>query len=71
MDPETLHQAYMENRHRPAWIRRHRAELQEATGLDIPRNLAEITSGKISALTKKMNEYIDDEQPDDGGGEQP
>lgn len=38
MNPNRWH----EHKDRPAWVRRHRDELEAATGLDIPQNLAEL-----------------------------
>jgi len=76
MNPDT----YEQNKDRPAWVRRHRDELQELTGLAIPRSLpavADWLDGYQSHLTKRMRAYFDteteiqtdetDSQPTDGG----
>lgn len=47
MNPDELYERYQANKHRPAWIRRHRDELQAAvdlktTDLEIPDNLADV-----------------------------
>lgn len=67
-DPDT----WQEYNDRPAAVRRHRSELQAATGLDIPRNLAEIEdwlSTHKSAMTRKLNALAEENSTDDGGEE--
>lgn len=67
MDTETLFDQYTANNARPAWIRRHRDELQAATGLEIPQHLADIENDWLprykSVLTRKLN-------PDDDRGDE-
>lgn len=52
------------NNDRPAWVRRHRDELQQATGMDIPRSLRELeewlTPARKGAVTKALTEDADE-----------
>lgn len=70
-DPDT----WQKHNHRPAWVRRHRDELQDATGLEIPRNLAVLQDWldrNKGTVTRRLNELTDAENrtTDDGGDDQ-
>ena len=71
-------ETYEQNKDRPAWVRRHRDELQAVTSLEIPRSLpavADWLDNHQSLLTTQMRAHFDDqtdetdsEATDDGGG---
>lgn len=70
MDVDTWKQHY----DRPAWVRRHRDEIAAETGLEPPRNLAELDSwldDYKGTVTRKLNNTDDEEhsQPDNDGGD--
>lgn len=65
---------YEQEKHRPAWIRRHRDALASISGLDIPRNLAELQAwldDHRSVLTRRMRDHYttetDEQTAADGG----
>ena len=61
-------ETYKQNKDRPAWVRRHRDELQALTGLEIPRSLpavADWLDGHQSHLTRTMREHFDPDRYDD------
>lgn len=67
----TLRDRWEQHKDRPAWVRRHADELETATGLEIPRNLAELDDWlrrKKAVVTRKLNES-DAESDDNGGNE--
>jgi outer membrane biogenesis lipoprotein LolB len=63
---------WQEHNHRPAWVRRHRDELQDATGFDIPRNLAELQdwlSGYRGHVTRRLREQTEEHSTTADGGD--
>lgn len=73
-----LYEAYQANKHRPAWIRRHRDELTAAMDVElaepIPQDLGTIEDGWLerytSVLTRALTpDSTDAEPPDDAGGD--
>ncbi|GGO03493.1 hypothetical protein [Haloarcula pellucida] len=66
-DPET----WQQYNDRPAWVRRHREALMDATGLEIPQDLAAVDDWldryKAHMTRKLRNDHDEDESTDNGG----
>jgi len=73
MTDPTHPDTWQEHNDRPAWVRRHRDELMDATGLEIPQSLAALPDwldDYKSTMTRKLREHHSEknsESTDDGG----
>lgn len=64
MNPNDLYEAYQNNKDRPAWIRRHRDELQAAVDVDLDEPIPQDLGGFEDWLPRYKSVLTRELKPD-------